>query len=73
MFEDNKSIMTTAEVAEALGISQTHVHELRKQGILPYLKLGKSIRFEKSKLIKAIEKLQYNPIEESVDGGKNRI
>lgn len=72
MFEEYKSIMTTAEVAEALGISQTHVHELRKQGVLPYLKLGKSIRYEKSKLLKAIEKLQYNPIVESADGSDNR-
>ena len=72
MFEENKSIMTTAAVAEALGISQTHVHDLRKQGVLPYLKLGKSIRYEKSKLLKAIEKLQYNPIVESADGSDNR-
>jgi len=72
MFEEYKSIMTTAEVAEALGISQTHVHELRKQGLLPYLKLGKSIRFEKMKLQKAIEKLQYNPIEESTNGDSDR-
>ena len=71
MFENNRSIMTTAEVAEELGISQTHVHELRKQGVLPYLKLGKSIRFEKAKLIMAIQKLQYNPIEESTDGDNN--
>ena len=71
MFENNKSIMTTAEVAEELGISQTHVHELRKQGVLPYIKLGKSIRYEKIKLIVAIEKLQYNSIEESTDGNDN--
>ena len=71
MFEDNKSIMTTAEVAEALGVSQTLVHELRKKGVLPYLKLGKSIRYEKAKLIIAIEKLQYNSIEENADGEDN--
>ena len=72
MFENNKSIMTTAEVAEALGISKNHVHNLRKQGVLPYIKLGNSIRYEKSKLIKVIEQLQYNPRGESTDGGKNR-
>ena len=72
MFEDNKSIMTTAEVAEELGISKTHVHELRKQGILPYLKLGKTVRYEKEKLIKAIEKLQHNPIEENTNGDDDR-
>lgn len=33
-------LLTVPEVAELLGVNQGKVHELRKSGLLPFLKLG---------------------------------
>lgn len=42
-------MLTTAELVEWLKISRPTLHLLRKDG-LPYLKIGRSVRFEKEKV-----------------------
>lgn len=67
MFEEYKSILTVAEVAEAMDISRSAIYKMVKSGELPCIKIGKSVRFEKIKLIKAFEKMQINSQEEITD------
>jgi excisionase family DNA binding protein len=54
-----KKFLTAKEVAEMLGIAQSTVYKLKKQG-LPYLKIGGSIKFDKKDLMEWIEKCKVS-------------
>ena len=47
------SLITTDEACRLLSISKTTLCEWKKNGQIPYVKLGKRIYFEKAKLIEA--------------------
>lgn len=68
MFEEYRTIMTTAEVAEAMGVSQSAIYKMAQRGKLPCIKMGKTVRFEKEKLVQAFELMQMNPIKELQNG-----
>jgi len=47
MESEEKSVMTLAEVAEYLRISESTVYKLAREGVIPAQKLGKQWRFHK--------------------------
>lgn len=63
-FDKYKTIMTIAEVAEAMDMSKSAIYKMVQRGELPCIKIGKAIRFEKVKLIQVFELMQMNPIKE---------
>lgn len=67
-FDKYKTIMTIAEVAEAMDISKAAIYKMVQRGKLPCIKIGKSIRFEKDKLVQAFELMRINPIKELQNG-----
>lgn len=54
-----KQFLTAKEVSEILGVAQSTVYRLKKQG-LPYLKIGGSVKFDKKDLMAWIEKCKVS-------------
>lgn len=44
-------------VAERLGISPRHLRELRAQRMIPYVRLGRSIRLDPEAVAQAVERM----------------
>ena len=53
----NTAFLTQEEVAKMLRVSQRHVANMQRQGLLPYLKLGRRVIFERSRLMKALDEI----------------
>lgn len=54
-----KKLLTAKEVAEILGVAQSTVYKLKKEG-LPYLKIGGSVKFDEDDLAEWIEKCKVS-------------
>jgi excisionase family DNA binding protein len=52
-----KSYITEWELAEELRVSQRHLINLRNRRLIPHIKLGRLIRYDRAAVEKAIEKL----------------
>jgi excisionase family DNA binding protein len=52
-----EAYLTQEEVAKMLRISQRHVANMQRKGLLPYLKLGRRVIFERSRLMKALDEI----------------
>lgn len=53
----DSAFLTQEEVAKVLRVSQRHVANLQRKGLLPYIRLGRRIIFERSRLMKAIDNI----------------
>ena len=53
----SEMFLTQEEVATMLRVSQRHVANMQRQGLLPYLKLGRRVIFERSRLMKALDEI----------------
>ena len=49
-------LVTTEELMEVLKVTKMSIHNWRKEGWLPCIKLGSSIRFNLEEVMEAIEK-----------------
>jgi excisionase family DNA binding protein len=56
--------MTQEEVADFLRVSQRHCANLRRQGLLPCIRLGRRVLFERNKVMKALEDISTKTISE---------
>jgi predicted DNA-binding transcriptional regulator AlpA len=63
-----KHLKTEKEMMATLGISRKLIQNLRTSRLIPYVKLGRSVRYNPEEVSKAIEKLTINEI----GRGKNR-
>lgn len=56
-FQNNssKNWLRTSEAAEYLGLSETQIHTLKRNGILPFTKLGGSIYFKRQDIDEVLE------------------
>ncbi|MCY6957891.1 helix-turn-helix transcriptional regulator [Clostridium brassicae] len=54
-----KRFLTAKEVAEMLGVAQSTVYNLKKEG-LPYFKIGGSIKFDKEEVLQWIDKCKVS-------------
>ncbi|WP_201721921.1 helix-turn-helix domain-containing protein [Desulfotomaculum copahuensis] len=52
-------ILTVFEVAQILRISRTHAYHLVKQGVIPSIKIGRSVRVYEKAFIEWLEKSSY--------------
>jgi len=52
---DLPNLIKEPEAAGLLKITQRHLINLRKKGIVPYYRIGKSIRYSADKLLSAME------------------
>ena len=61
---DNESIrlITEQKLAEHLMICRRQLYNWRMAGLIPYLKLGKAVRFRQADVQAALEKFTINPI-----------
>jgi excisionase family DNA binding protein len=50
------SIVKEREIAKLLGFSQRNIINLRNQGILPYMRIGRSIRYDMEQVQEALKK-----------------
>lgn len=55
----DSALLDTHELCEELGITRPTVTKLRKLGTIPYLRIGNRIRFEKGKVLQALEGTRY--------------
>lgn len=54
--EDDYAVLTTAEVAEWLRVSHTHVGELVRRGVLhPLQNMGRCLRFSRRSVLEFIQ------------------
>ena len=49
------TFLTQEEVAKMLRVSQRHVANLQRKGLLPYLRLGRRVVYERTRLMKALD------------------
>jgi excisionase family DNA binding protein len=49
------AFLTQEEVAQMLRVSQRHVANLQRKGLLPYLRLGRRVIYERTRLMKALD------------------
>lgn len=54
-----KEFLTVENLCELLQVSRVTVYRWREQG-MPYIKIGRNIRFEKEKVLEWIRKYQEN-------------
>lgn len=54
----DKKYLSVNEACEFLGIKRTKLYLLKKEGALPYIQLGKTIKFDIEDLIKYMESLK---------------
>lgn len=55
-------LLTEKKLAEHLMICRRQLYNWRMAGIIPYLKLGKAVRFRLTDVQAALEKFTINPI-----------
>ncbi len=55
--------LTIEEVAEMLQVTRTTIYNLKKKG-LPFIKLGKNIRFDQEEVVNWIKGKQQQTIED---------
>jgi excisionase family DNA binding protein len=48
-------LIDAAEVATALGLSKWRVYELAREGVIPHVRIGRSMRFDEAKVREWIE------------------
>lgn len=53
-----KLLVTERECASLISVSPRHLHDIRKRGMVPCVKLGKSVRYNPEAVLAAIEKAQ---------------
>ena len=51
------SFMTQGEVADFLRVSQRHVANLQRKGLLPCVKLGRRVIYPRDRVIKALDSI----------------
>jgi hypothetical protein len=51
------SFMTQCEVADFLRVSQRHVANLQRKGLLPCVKLGRRVIYPRDRVIKALDSI----------------
>lgn len=54
-----KEVLNLEELLELLSISRSKFYELKKEGI-PYYKIGKTIRFNRTKVLEWLEKYEVS-------------
>jgi excisionase family DNA binding protein len=50
--------LTKSQLAMLLRCSERHVDNLRRRGLLPYINLGRSVRFRRDAVLSAVRKLE---------------
>jgi DNA-binding transcriptional MerR regulator len=56
MQNDAKLFVTEREAARLISVSPRHLHNLRQQGLVPFARLGRSIRYSPKALAEAVER-----------------
>jgi hypothetical protein len=56
-----KKLVNERELSALLGVSATHLGNLRKRRVLPYLLLGKAVRYSPDDVALALEFLTVRP------------
>jgi excisionase family DNA binding protein len=62
MEQIEKEYLNFHEVGKLLGINPQTVGVWRKKGFLPYLKIGKTVRFRKSDIVSHLRKFKKNDV-----------
>ena len=57
-----KELLTAKETAEFLGLAEITIYKMTYRKQIPYVKLGRTKRFEKSKILEWIDKNSYDTI-----------
>ena len=57
-------ILTVQDLKEFLNISEATIYKWKRERRLPYIKIGRTLRFDKNSIIQWIE--QYETVTESV-------
>ena len=52
-----RQLVSIAELAPFLGLTVRHVRKLRTQRLIPYIQLGRLIRYDPNEVLKAIQRL----------------
>jgi excisionase family DNA binding protein len=55
---EQEGLMTTAEIAEQLRVSTRQVSNLVSRRIIPRIKVGRTVRFQLSSVLKALAKYE---------------
>jgi excisionase family DNA binding protein len=58
--QPHQYLLTRPQMANELAISDEHLKNLTNDGLVPFIKLGKSVRYERDAVRAAIAKLTVN-------------
>ena len=59
----NYKLITENELSKRLGLSKVTLHKLRKEGNIPYCRLGRTIRYNYSEVVKSMKIGSRNKLE----------
>lgn len=60
-----KELLTAKETAAFLGLNEITIYRMTYKKQIPYVKLGRTKRFEKNKILEWIDKNSYDTIKKS--------
>lgn len=55
---EEETLMDSRELSDFLDVSKVTIHKWRKQGRIPFIRIGTRIRFQKGDVMKALENLK---------------
>ena len=50
-------LMTDREAADFLRITRRQLFDWRRNGLIPYIKIGKAVRYRKAEILSALERM----------------
>ncbi len=58
-----KKLISERELAKMLGVSLRHVGNLRERRVIPFIRLGRSVRFNPDEISQVLNRLTVRPPE----------
>jgi len=62
--ESVEKLLDVTQLCELLGVKPAWVYEMVRKGVIPYVRLGKLLRFRPEKIEEWLDELGAGPIEE---------
>ena len=58
---ETRRLDTIGDVSRALQVSERTIQNWMKRKMIPYLKIGRNVRFDLNEVLKALAKFEINP------------
>ncbi|MBS3999162.1 MAG: helix-turn-helix domain-containing protein [Desulfobulbaceae bacterium] len=73
--DTEKTLISTSKLIEILGVSRTTIYKWRRDGKIPYFKIGKMVYFDLNDIMSHINKINlgdFNSVQSFIDKGAKK-